>query len=453
MNTDREPGTVRQNVVYSLLDYVSQPAMMVVTAPILLRTLGPRMYGAWMLVNAITAVASGLGGGFGDGATKFISMYRGRKDQEGVTRSFSAALAINCVLGSLLAIGLITSAPLLMGSILKVDPAIRGEVIVAIRISALVLALRFAEVVFVSAARAYEVYRPVVVTSVSSRGLILALAVALAIRGYGLVGILWATLLVEALTLIVQASLACHTLNFHSLPPIVTIAGAGIQEVFSFGAFTWLKSVMGVLFGHLDRLLVAALLGTGPLAFYVLCNQIAQIIPSIVVSGFNFIFPHFSARSASDRWAECKTDYRKATVAASSLVAMVCMPMTFAAHRILIVWLGPAAAAECSSVLIALTIGNGLLAISVVPQYTALAFGRPRALVWINLIAGVVSIIACYALLRQVGLVGGGFAKIFAGLMSLSSFVVVACVFRKCESTRSRNQDTAALVSLGLIGS
>jgi hypothetical protein len=53
-----------------LVDYISQPALMLIAAPLLLRPLGVQQYGTWMLVNSIAATASGLGGGFGDGATK-----------------------------------------------------------------------------------------------------------------------------------------------------------------------------------------------------------------------------------------------------------------------------------------------------------------------------------------------------------------------------------------------
>jgi O-antigen/teichoic acid export membrane protein len=136
-----------------------------------------------MLIDPITGIASGLGGGFGDGATRFISMYRGRNDHEGVTRSFAAALTITCVLGSLLAIGLIVSAPLLLDGTLNVDPGLRRAAVVGLRISAVVLAFRFVDAVFLSAAWVYERYGPVVATSVGSRVTILAFAMALAKPG------------------------------------------------------------------------------------------------------------------------------------------------------------------------------------------------------------------------------------------------------------------------------
>ena len=60
------PSTsIRQNVFYSVLDYVSQPAIMLIAAPLLLRTLGVQQYGTWMLVNSIAATASGLTPGSG----------------------------------------------------------------------------------------------------------------------------------------------------------------------------------------------------------------------------------------------------------------------------------------------------------------------------------------------------------------------------------------------------
>ena len=428
MTANQKPGLIRQNVFYSLLDYVSQPAMMILAAPVLLKTLGIQQYGAWMLVNSIAATAGGLGGGFGDGATKFISMYRGRNDNEGVARSLAAALAINCALGFLLATGLVVCAPLLIGHVFQVEPALRHDGIVAVRISALVLLLRFAQAVFMSAVRGYERYRPVVAASVSSRVLIVVLAVVFTAKGFGLVGILWATLAVEAATLVVLAIIACAILQVRSLP--TTVIRAGVREVSAFGAFTWLKSVMGVLFGYADRLIVAALLGTGPLALYVLCNQLTQPIQALLASGFNFLFPNVSARSASGKWIECQSSYRAATLVSVCIVAAICLPMIFAARGVLAVWLGPGIAERCRGLLIAMTIGNGLLAICVVPHYTALALGRSRSLAYMNLAAGIASLTGVYVLVRHVGLIGGGVGKVFAGLISLSAFAIVRPVFK-----------------------
>lgn len=428
MTVGRQAGLTRRNVFYSVLDYASQPAVMILAAPVLLKTLGMQQYGAWMLVNSIAATAGGLGGGFGDGATKFISMYRGRNDSEGVARSVAAALAINCTLGFLLATGLVVCAPLLIGHVFHVEGALRHGGIVAVRISAFVLLVRFAQAVFMSAARGYERYRPVVASSVGSRVLIVVFAVLIAANGFGIVGILWATLAVETANLLALAIIACAILQVRSLP--TTVIRTGVREVSSFGAYTWLKSVMGVLFGYADRLIVAAFLGTGPLALFVLCNQLTQPIQALLASGFNFLFPNVSAGTASGRWIECQSSYRAATLIGICIVAAICLPMILAARSVLALWLGPGIAERCYGLLIAMTVGNGLLAICVVPHYIALALGRSRSLAYMNFAAGIASLTSVYLLVRHVGLVGGGIGKVFAGLISLSAFAIVRPAFK-----------------------
>jgi O-antigen/teichoic acid export membrane protein len=208
-----------------------------------------------------------------------------------------------------------------------------------------------------------------------------------------------------------------------------------VREVFAFGAFTWVKSTLGVLIGYGDRLLVAALLGTGPLAFYTLCNQLTQPIHALIASAFNFTFPSFSVQSASGRWSETKRNYQIAATIAGLLVIAMCLTLVVAAQLVLRLWLGAAAADQYHGLLRAMAIGNGLLALSVVPHYAALALGRARALAFVNLAAGVLSLVAGYVLMQRFGLVGAGFAKMTAGLVFLSLFGIARRAFHHGESS------------------
>ena len=159
----------RQNVLYSLIEFGSLPVLMLTTAPVLLKALGQQQYGTWMLVNSVAATAGGLGGGFGEAATRFIAYYRGRADELGITRSFLAVLLINCLLGGLSAGLVIICAPWLLNHVFQVGPALYLEALVAVRIAGVLLAIRFPISVFVSATRACEHYRPMVLITVLSR--------------------------------------------------------------------------------------------------------------------------------------------------------------------------------------------------------------------------------------------------------------------------------------------
>ncbi len=290
-----------------------------------------------------------------------------------------------------------------------------------------------------------------VTISVGSRVVSVSLAVVLAARGLGLVAILWASLAIAIVSLLSQAWLA-HTVLHHRGTWLATDIRAGLREVSSFGAFTWLKSVLGVLFAHADRLLVAALLGTGPLAFYTLCNQITQPIHALLASGFNYLFPSLSARSASGKWVETRNTYRTAVLISLGVVGAFCGFVTLASHTILRLWLGPVVARQYSGLLIAMTIGNGLLAICIVPHYTALALGRSRVLAFINLVAGSAALASCYLLIPHIGVLAGGLAKILAGVASLSVFAVVRSTFHQAATAQTSSQNFVTVASLDLAG-
>ena len=423
---------------------------MLIAAPVLLRALGVQEYGTWMLVNSIAATASGLGGGFGDGATRYVSMYRGYGDNDGAFRSMMAVLTVNCGFGLLSAVVVVACAPWLIGHVFTIEPSLEHTGIVALRISAAILVVRFAETVFASTVRGCEQYRPTVTISVVSRAAATLSAIALALNGYGLIAILWTALFIAMVSLTGHIWLVHNLLRVETAWRLADIR-LGLREVFSFGAFTWLKSTLGVLISHGDRLLVAALLGTAPLAFYSLCNQLTQPIHALTASAFNFVFPSFSAKSASGRWSENRRSYRTAAILATLLIILISAALIVVARYILRIWLGAAIASQYHDLLITMVIGNGLLAISVVPHYAALAFGRSRALAIVNLAAGLVSLGCGYLLIQRVGLIGAGFAKIIAGAVFLSVFGIVRRALREGESApRASTLDEIKIVSLDL---
>ena len=73
-----------------------------------------------------------------------------------------------------------------------------------------------------------------------------------------------------------------------------------IRGLVSFGIFSWIQAVSGILFGQVDRLITGVYLGAAAAASYALCAQLAQPIYGIAASGLHFLFPHVSARITTD---------------------------------------------------------------------------------------------------------------------------------------------------------
>jgi O-antigen/teichoic acid export membrane protein len=216
-----------------------------------------------------------------------------------------------------------------------------------------------------------------------------------------------------------------------------------IREIFSFSAFTWVKSSLGVLIAYADRLLVAGVLGTGPLAYYALCNQLTQPVPALIAAAFNFIFPSFSAQTASGNADSVRYQYRRASAIASTIAVLVCAVILVFASPILRLWIGRTVAAQHHELLRMVAIGNCLLALSVVPQYTALAFGRARAMALVNLAAGVLSLPITYLLMQRTGLTGAGVGKVIAGAVFLSAFAIARRAMTSEQQSQPTKDDSA----------
>ncbi len=68
-----------------------------------------------------------------------------------------------------------------------------------------------------------------------------------------------------------------------------------VKPMLSFGGWTYLSSVGGILFNQLDRLLVTAVLGSAALPYYAVPQRIFTQIHTALVDQSRFLFPMFSS--------------------------------------------------------------------------------------------------------------------------------------------------------------
>jgi len=390
---------------------MAQPLSMIVAAPFLVHKLGLAQYGIWMLVSAILGSIGILSTGFGDATVKYVSAYRGQNNPAGVERTVRATLTINAFLGTLFGLLVWVAAPYAVDHIFKIEPAFHIASLQAIRISAVILAIRSVESVFVSTLRAFERYGPPVKLNVFLRAIVVVSAVVLAAIGRGVVAIMIATLFWSALVVLLQAIAARRVAG--QLNPWPTFEKAALTEVFSFGCFSWLQALAGVVFNYADRFLVAALLGTAPLAIYVLCVQATQPIHGLAAAAFNFVFPHISSRNEAGEIEGPRRVFRLALLSSVGLSLALAAPLVFFGKPILTLWMGAQFAAQAYIVLALLAVAHMILAINIVPHYTLLAFGSVRFVSVVNIAGGILSLVAVAFLVHPFGLVGAAIGRLF----------------------------------------
>ncbi len=309
---------------------------------------GVSQYGLWMIASAVVGSSGLLSTGFSDMAVKYVAMYRSRGDWSGVVRVVQCSMGINLVLGTVIAALLWIAAPFAGHHVFKVSTDLQSAFIRAIRIGSIVLVVRSLDSIFVSILRAYEQYRPAVQITVCTRALTLISAVMLAAYGRGLVDIMLATLTVNAGGMILQALAVRRHVGHVSFRP--SWNDELLPAVSAFGCFSWLQALSGIIFGQVDRLIVGALLGSSAVAYYSICTQAAQPIHGLIASGFNFLFPHLSARHPTSRSRDFVSVVTVATCLNIANVILLCLPLVLFSKAILTAWLGaplPARSRRC----------------------------------------------------------------------------------------------------------
>jgi O-antigen/teichoic acid export membrane protein len=411
------------NAAYSAADYVAQPILMLVFAPFLVSHLGLGHFGIWMLVSALAGTLGVLQFGLGDSTTKYVSAYRGQHDLASVIRVIRGTLTLSAVLGGLSTLALFLAAPLLVRHVFKIDPYDYPMATRAIQVGSVALLLRFVSSVFSSALRAHEAYSPSMRISVFVKVAIIASAVVLVLRGHGVVAMMYATVGLTAMGLILLVLAVRRLLPGASLWPTLEIRTW--REVFHFSFYSWIQSISAATFSQADRLLIAALLGTSPLAYYTICVQLAQQVHGLPAAAFDFLFPHVSAKHQAGNRKGLKKVYRLAIAANFLLSASLMLPLVLFGKQILSVWMGKSFADHSHLVLSILAISFFTLSLNVAPYFTLLGLGKVRFVSLTTLFGGALSLVGTVALIPSLGLIGAATGRLFYGpLVSLNYFKV-----------------------------
>lgn len=405
------------NALNSVADYIAQPLGMLVAARFLLHRLGFSQYGLWMLAAAAISSASLVSTGFGDGALKYASMYRGLENRAKLEQILRVNLTINLILSSMLAVMIWYVSPFAAGSWFKIDVSMKAAAATAFRIGSVILIVRSVESVFIGALRAHERYGPSVQISVLSRIAIVVSACILASRGQGTVAIMVATLGVVTVSAILQIAAVWLVIGPMSLVP--ALSRDAFSEVFGFGCYSSLQAVAGCIFSQADRLLIGVLLGTSAVATYSLCIQAAQPIHGLIAAGLHFVFPHLSARLSTAHVTELRTVVRSIFWLNMVSAVVLCVPLLLFSKLLLRLWIGATFAQQSWAVLSIIAAGFGLLALNITGHYALLALGQVRLVSLLNLAGGTAMLVAMMVLAPRFGLVGVAVGRLLYGPVTL----------------------------------
>ena len=429
------------NAAYGVLDYAAYPIGMLLVAPIVLRNLGAAQYGVWTVATAAVSMGSIIASGFGDANIQHVASQRGLGRHDALLRTVRSMIGINLALGTALALIAWTLVPYAARHLAPSDPGLQRDCLWSLRIASVLMWIRTQESVCISTQRAFERYGAAVRISILARLLSLAVAAALTYFGYRVAAIVAATALLSLLATWLQFTRLRQLLQAESLTP--AFDREAMKALLSFGAFTWLQAVSGVVFGQTDRLLLGVSLGAVAVASYALCAQMAQPIYGFAASGLHFLFPYLAGRNAS----QSPSQLRKAVLSAFAVnlffIAVAAATLLLFGPRVLHAWAGEDITRSSVTIFPVIVLGSALLGLNVTGTYSLFALGQVRIVTWLNLAGGAAMLLLMFLLLPRFGTYGLAMARLCYGSVTLLLYIPLARQLSKRSGSRVSMQAAA----------
>jgi O-antigen/teichoic acid export membrane protein len=408
------------NAAYSILDYGAYPIGMLVAAPALLHNLGVARYGVWTVATAAVSMGGIIASGFGDANIQHVASRRGAGEEQTALRAVRSMMGINLVLGLAVAgMGWMLS-PLAAAHLAEADAGLQHSCLWSLRIASAMMAVRAVESVCISTQRAFERYGAAVRISILARILALVVAVGLAFLSHSVVAIMAATGLLMSAGLWLQLARLKRMLSTDSLMP--AFDRNAMRALISFGVFSWVQAVSGVVFSQVDRLVLGVSLGAAAVTSYALSAQMAQPIYGFAAAGLHFLFPYLSRRNASLNAASLKRPVLIAFSCNVIFVALITGVLLLFGGRFLNAWTGAAIARAASPVFATIVWSSALMGLNVTATYALLALGRVRIVTSFNLAGGSAMLLTMIYLAPRFGIQGIATARLFFGLITLAMY-------------------------------
>lgn len=397
---------------------------LVLTTPIFTRELGMDGFGIFALISTLLGMNGLAAFGLADATTKFVAEQSGQQVRTKLVPIIQTSCALYLALSVLSGLAAYFLASGLIDHLFHIDAVWRDQAITSVEIGALAFALRILESFFSSISLGYSRYDLISKVDSMIGVILIGVQSLLLLNGYGIV----------ALTVCIAAATACATvvklvIAKRLLGDITAffprLHASQTRRLMEFSFFTWLQSINQILGSQMDRLLVASLLSTQALSYYVVCTRIASLVQILPAKATSFIFPLVSEQHAAGQISRLRKTYFTAQNGTIALSLVLAVPLFLYAPAILTIWLGENVAANATSLLRILVVTYTLLAGSILPFYYLNGAGMPglnAAFGW----AGVsLNLVALLILLPGLQVIGAAAAKLVAHSLSFVCYPIL----------------------------
>lgn len=435
--------SVARNSVYNLAGSALPMLVSLATVPAYLATIGPSRFGVLSVVWLLLGYFGLFDLGLGLATAQRIAALPEDAHADRALR-FWSALFTNAGLGLLGGLILVPIAQYYFGHVLKIDEALRAELLSCVWWLAAAVPVATTSGVLTGALQGQERFAMLNSISVGSTLLfqILPLATALLISP-SLAWVLPAALLTRMIGLLVLAA-DCWRRMLRGYP----IAGDRHEArmMIGFGGWTTVSALFGPLMGAADRLAIGGVIGAREVSFYAIPYSLAERTTIVGNSVASASFPRIAALGGAEG--------RALALATQRFLMAVMLPVlvfgVFAIVPFLQLWVGKSFAGESAvagAIVMAAMWSDGA---SRAPLYALRGYGQPRLIALVDLIQIIPYLAFLLAAIRIWGIEGAAGAYV---VRSTGNYLLLSGFARTFSATIAGNLASFALLTASVFGS
>lgn len=351
-----------RNSGWNLANILFYPAAFLAVTPFFIDRLGENVFGEWMLINSYVFIAVHLVGfGLPVSITAHVAEAIGAGDNKKLNAYINAASRL---------LGRMTVLTILFGILLLVARGIglaffEDYVWKALIMATFLIAVKFPEILYQSIFKGQEYYNKAAVFNMLNRFITLGAQVFLVMNGYSLATIFLSNLVISFLMVIPQGYMIYNKLTgyrpylFKSLPEK--------KELYQYGFWTWLQTIIAIVSYQLDRFLVAYFLGTATVTYYVLASTIVNHLHMAFEAVVSWLLPRVSRLKAATK--DTRTYFSTIRAFSVGFSLLVIIGIYFINEPLFTLWLGPDKYTKMFDFFRLFLIFEAFLILSIVPKF------------------------------------------------------------------------------------
>jgi O-antigen/teichoic acid export membrane protein len=374
---DRGLSRLARNSLHNFSALLVPTALALVTTPFVVHRLGDEVFGLYMLALSVVGFGGLLDLGLGTAAVKFVAEESTGGDPRALSRVINSLISSRFPPACLAALVGVVAAPAVCSALLAVPRSLLADAVFMVRVASLTLGVGMVSGSLGALPRA--VHRFDITSRISvvfGTGMTVA-TVLLLLLGYGIRQIVVAELALALVQVLVYWTL-CRRL-FPGWDLRAGIDLGWVKKAFQFGGLMTLGNVTGIVFIHVNRVLVGRSLGAAAVTYFTVPWNVTSRISQFVYSLAEVVTPVASGLSADGAVARLRSLHGRVMQVVLVLSGTVVVPLLLVAPDFLSVWMGTAFAGKSAATLRILTLVAGLQCVAMVPYVLLVGVGRPGA--------------------------------------------------------------------------